>query len=96
MAVRELPERLRVQADEIDRAVSRDKDDRENAVFCEIELMREAANEIERLRKIVQAGRALGVIDQEITTAEFQELAARVKRLERIVNHLCPDKSDDI
>ena len=43
--------RLRAQADTIDRSVSRDKDDRDNGVFGEIELMREAAGEIERLEK---------------------------------------------
>lgn len=39
----DLIQRLRQQADEIDRAVARDKDDRDSGVFCEIEYMREAA-----------------------------------------------------
>lgn len=46
----DLVKRLRDQADVIDRAVSRNKDDIEDGLWCEIELMREAADEIERLR----------------------------------------------
>ena len=44
-----LIERLRSRADEIDRAVARDKDDRDGGSFGEIELMREAAIALEAL-----------------------------------------------
>lgn len=44
--------RLREKADEIDISVSRNKIDRDEGNWCEIEYMREAANEIERLRKL--------------------------------------------
>ena len=49
---RDLVELLDAKADEIDRAVSRDKDDRESGVFNEIELLREAAAEIAALRTV--------------------------------------------
>ena len=48
----DIVDRLRAQADEIDRAVSRNKDDVDEGAWCEIEYMREAATEIERLRKL--------------------------------------------
>ena len=47
---RDLVERLRAKADEIDRAVSRDKDERDAGNFGEIELLREAADEIDTFR----------------------------------------------
>lgn len=47
----ELSEALRARADDIDRAVSRNKDDVEANQFGEIELMREAASAIDDLQK---------------------------------------------
>lgn len=44
--------RLRRKADEIDRAVARDKDDRDSGAFGEIELMREAAELLDSQRVI--------------------------------------------
>jgi hypothetical protein len=44
-----LQNRLRAKADEIDDEVSRTKEDREDGVFGEIELMREAADLIDKL-----------------------------------------------
>ena len=41
-----LIEELRERADQIDRAVSRDKEDRESGAWSEIELMRQAADRI--------------------------------------------------
>lgn len=51
----DLVDRLRAKADEIDRAVSRDKDDRDAGNWNEIEYLREAADEIARLRKMKPA-----------------------------------------
>ena len=48
----DLISRLREKADEVDESVARDKTDRDQGSFGEIELMREAADEIERLRKL--------------------------------------------
>ena len=47
--------RLRAQADHVDSSVGRSKEDRDNGNWCEIEYMREAADEIERLRKLKPA-----------------------------------------
>lgn len=55
--------RLRAKADEIDRTVSRDKGERDTGVFGEIELMQEAADEIESLSsKNDEIGRLRGML----------------------------------
>jgi len=54
----DLVARLRRLADQIDREVSRTKSDIEDGVFGEIELMRESADEIERLRAALLASEA--------------------------------------
>lgn len=47
--IAKLTHQLRDRADEIDKAVARDKDDRDTGAFCEIELMRLAADAIDVL-----------------------------------------------
>jgi hypothetical protein len=46
-----LAEELRNKADEIDRSVARDKDDRDTGVWGEIELMRRAADALDLIPK---------------------------------------------
>ena len=75
----DLSKRLRAKADEIDRAVSRDKDDRDAGNWNEIELLREAADEIETMRANMNPDQSRRAVLADKVRAAVKELFPDLK-----------------